>query len=76
MAIVVCLAVLDYFSTYAFLRLSGSNSVYESGLIAGLALQRDGFRGWLIIDIFAVIIIFCSCYHGKIYLHKTWIRWF
>ena len=56
--LVACLAVLDYFSTYAFLRLSGSNNVYESGLLASWALQEGGFKALLLVDILAVITAF------------------
>ena len=56
--LVGCLAMLDYVSTYAFLMLNPNNNVYESGLIASWALQRDGFRGLLLVDIFAVITVF------------------
>jgi len=48
------LAMLDYVSTYAFLELSGNNNVYESGLIARWALDVNGFKGLLLVDILAV----------------------
>ena len=48
------LAMLDYVSTYAFLEFSGNNNVYESSLIASWALQINGFKGLLLVDIIAV----------------------
>jgi len=55
--LVTCLATLDYFSTYAFLRLS-NNNIHESGLIASWALQEGGFTGLLLIDILAIMAVF------------------
>ncbi|MFC2035151.1 hypothetical protein ACFLUJ_03395 [Chloroflexota bacterium] len=69
MILVVCLAVLDYISTYAFLRLSGNNNVYESGVIAGWALQKDGFRGLFIVDVLAVITVFAIAISAR-YIYK------
>lgn len=55
--VIVCLAVLDFASTYAFLRLSVSDSVYESGPMANWALENGGFIGLFIADILAVTVI-------------------
>jgi len=50
MLFVCLLAVLDYVSTYAALELSGSNQVYEAGLLARWALQTGGFPKLLLVD--------------------------
>jgi len=55
--VIACLAMLDYVSTYAFLRLSVNNNVYESGPLASWALQNGGFGGLLLIDVLAVATV-------------------
>ena len=55
--VIACLAVLDYASTYAFLRLSVNSNVYESGPLASWALQNSGFIGLFLIDMLAVAVI-------------------
>ncbi len=69
--LVGCLAVLDYISTYAFLTLSPNNNVYESGLIASWALQKDGFRGLLLADILAVITVFAVAISARFIYVKS-----
>ncbi|MFC2012439.1 hypothetical protein ACFLVU_04850 [Chloroflexota bacterium] len=71
--LVGCLAVLDYISTYAFLTISPNNNVnvYESGLIASWALQKDGFRGLLLVDIFAVITVFAVAISARLIYVKS-----
>ena len=69
--LVCCLSVLDYFSTYAFLTLNASNNVYESGLIANWALQKDGFRGLLLADILAVITVFAVAISARFIYVKS-----
>ncbi len=69
--LVCCLAVLDYISTYAFLTLSPNNNVYESGLIASWALQKDGFRGLLLADILAVITVFAVAISARFIYAKS-----
>ena len=55
--LVACLAILDYASTYAFLRF-GNNNIYEDGLIARWALQEGGLKGLLLVDILAIVTVF------------------
>ena len=69
--LVGCLAVLDYISTYAFLTLSPNNNVYESGLIASWALQKDGFKGLLLADILAVITVFAVAISARFIYVKS-----
>ncbi len=69
--LVGCLAVLDYISTYAFLTLSPNNNVYESGLIASWALQKDRFRGLLFADILAVITVFAVAISARFIYVKS-----
>ncbi len=69
--LVGCLAVLDYISTYAFLTLSPNNNVYESGLIASWALQKDGFRGLFLADILAVITVFAVAISARFIYVKS-----
>ena len=52
--LVVLLAVLDYLSTYALLELSNKPYAYERGPLAHWALQANGFKGLLLIDILEV----------------------
>ena len=54
LAIVGCLAALDYVSTYAVLELSGNKYVCEGGPLANWALQMGGFTGLFLLDIAAV----------------------
>jgi hypothetical protein len=54
LGLVSLLAVLDYASTYAFLELSGSKHVYESGPLARWALQMGGFARLFWVDVAAV----------------------
>lgn len=54
LAIVGCLAVLDYLSTYVALGLSGKAHFYEGGMLASWALHTGGFGRLLLIDIAAV----------------------
>ena len=54
MGFVGLLAMLDYGSTFAFLRFSGNSDVYESSLMASWALERNGFKGLLLADLLAV----------------------
>ena len=51
------LAVLDYISTYAALKLSGSNQVYEAGPLAGWALRIGGFPELLVIDTISIGVL-------------------
>jgi hypothetical protein len=44
------LAFLDFASTYAFLRLSGNQRVFEAGPLASWALQTGGFLKLFLID--------------------------
>jgi len=62
-ALVVLLAVLDYTSTYAFLELSGNESLYESGRLASWALHKGGITLLLWVDIAAVsaLILLAIC---------------
>ena len=55
--VIGCLAMLDFASTYAFLRLSPNIDVYESGPLAAWALQSAGFIGLFFFDVLAVGII-------------------
>ena len=47
-------AALDFLSTYALLDLSNKPDAYERGILASRALQIDGFRGLLIMNLVAV----------------------
>ena len=47
-------AALDFLSTYALLDLSNKPNAYERGILASRALQVDGFRGLLIMNLLAV----------------------
>ena len=53
-ALVFILVILDFCSTYAFLRLSGNTQLYEGGLLAGWSLRQGGFPLLLLIDLLAV----------------------
>jgi len=52
-----CLTILDFASTYAFLRLRPGTDVYESGALAAWALHNGGFAGLFVFDVLAVSII-------------------
>ena len=47
-------AALDFLSTYALLDLSNKTNAYERGILASRALQIDGYRGLLIMNLAAV----------------------
>jgi hypothetical protein len=51
------LAILDFSSTYAALRLSGNAQVVEAGLIAKWALGFNGFPGLFAVDIFSIAVL-------------------
>jgi hypothetical protein len=55
--LVSLLLILDYISTYAALKLSGNNYVYEGGPLASWALKTGGFTGLLLTDLAAVTIL-------------------
>ncbi len=50
-------ALLDYLSTYALLGLSNKPYAYERGPLAHWALEADGFRGLLALDILGVVVL-------------------
>ena len=47
-------AALEFLSTYALLDLSNKTNAYERGILASRALQVDGFRGLLIMNLAVV----------------------
>ncbi len=51
------LAALDFTSTFILLALSGRHGVYESGLVAGWALDRGGFVLLLLVDALAAAVL-------------------
>ena len=53
LVVVFSLCLLDYASTFAALRLSGSTNVYEDGPLAGWALDTGGFGLLFIVDMAA-----------------------
>ena len=50
LGVVAAAAVLDYFSTYAALEISGKEGIHEIGLLGGWALGTGGFAGLLLAD--------------------------
>ena len=50
-------AAVDFLSTYVLLDLSNTPNAYERGILASRALQIDGFRGLLIMNLVAVSAI-------------------
>ena len=50
-------AALDFLSTYVLLDLSNTPNAYERGILASRALQFDGFRGLLIMNLVSVSAI-------------------
>jgi len=69
LAIVGCLAALDYVSTYAVLELSGNKYVCEGGPLANWALQMGGFTGLFLLDIAAVTALLLAAVSIQ-YLHS------
>lgn len=57
MVAVPVIALLDYLSTYALLGLSNKPYAYERGPLAHWALEVDGFRGLLALDILGVVVL-------------------
>lgn len=55
---VIIVAILDYTSTFAALKLSGKQ-VYEAGLVAKWALKMGGFPGLFLVDIVSVGTLIC-----------------
>ena len=55
--VIGCLAMLDFASTYAFLKLRPNEYFVEGGWFAGWALHHGGFLGLFAFDILAVGII-------------------
>jgi len=51
--------------------LNTNNNVYESGLIANWALQKDGFRGLLLADILAIITVFTIAISARFIYAKS-----
>jgi hypothetical protein len=51
------LALLDFISTYAALRLSASQQVYEAGFLAKWALNLGGFPGMFLMDAIAISVL-------------------
>ncbi len=76
MGFVGLLAILDYGSTYAFLRLGGNSDVYESGLMASWALQRNGFVGLLLADLLAVAAILTVAWSARFAYTKMGFKGF
>ena len=50
-------AVLDYTSTYAALKLSGNGNIYEASPLASWALHAGGFGGLLLADLAVISIL-------------------
>jgi hypothetical protein len=48
LGLVAAAAVLDYFSTYAALEISGKEGIHEIGLLGSWALEAGGFTGLLL----------------------------
>lgn len=69
LAIVGCLAALDYVSTYAVLELSGNKYICEGGPLANWALQIGGFTGLLLLDIAAATALLLAAVFIQ-YLHS------
>ncbi|MDD4877279.1 MAG: hypothetical protein PHQ86_09205 [Dehalococcoidales bacterium] len=55
--LVSLLVILDYLSTYAFLKLSGKTNVFESSPLASWALQTGGFFKLFWVDIVSIFIL-------------------
>lgn len=52
--LVSVLVLLDFISTYTFLKLSGNSLIYEGGLLASWSLRFGGLLFLLLVDILAV----------------------
>ena len=55
--LVYYLVMLDFTSTYALLRLSGNENVFEGGLMASWALGLGGFPALFFIDVVVVSLL-------------------
>ena len=56
-AAISVIALLDYLSTYALLRLSNKPYAYERGPLAHWALEAGGFPGLLALDVLGVMFL-------------------
>jgi hypothetical protein len=59
------LAVLDFTSTYLLLARSGQHGVYESGFLAGRALDRGGFPLLLLVDVLAAAVLSLAAWAAR-----------
>lgn len=63
--LVGCLALLDFTSTFILLALSGRHGVYESGLVAGWALDGGGFALLLLVDVLAAAVLSLAAFAAR-----------
>jgi hypothetical protein len=68
--VVVCLAILDFSSTYFLLELSNKNNAFESGIMAVWALDRGGFSFLFVFDIVAATVLSLAAFGAKYLFFK------
>jgi len=71
-----CLAVLDFVSTYAGLKISGNADVFERGLVANWALNEWGFKGLFLLDSAIIGGILLLAYGMRLFYTKIGFKGF
>ena len=67
----VCsLAVLDFVSTYAGLKLSQKADVFERGLISGWAIRMGGFAGLFLVNLSIIVAILLVAFGARFFYNK------
>ena len=74
LALVAFVALLDYASTYAVLRLSGKSYLNEAGSLARWALDKGGFAGLSLADLAAVFAISLAAITLRFILFRSGFR--